>query len=149
MEPQEKRLKIDNETLVNADSNNNLPVQKESLLDGRNSPENQSSQQAETERVEIDAGNEQFPVCEHGVDCSETDLIHFAEFWHPTKPEDKEENNLDEDECLEENECEVVDLPCYEIEATQEVLEEYSDSESDDVDGNSITQKKSQDNAPQ
>jgi len=142
MEPTEKRRKTDNETTGNGISNKKLPISND---DGRDSEENHRSPQNEIERRDIGAGNEQLPVCERGVECSETDLIHFAEFWHPTKSEE-EENSKNEGESHEEDECEVVELPCHELAATQQVFEEYSDSEADnDGDENSNTLKKIQD----
>lgn len=152
MEPEEKRLKIDKDSIENGILNKKISASNESSFDGRNSKENHGSQAAEIERAEIDAGNGQLPVCDHGVECSETDLIHFAEFWHPTKTEEREiENEHNEGECYEKDECEFVELPFHEVEATQQVCEDYSDSESDDVDGadeNSNTLKKSKDEQP-
>ena len=82
----------------------------------------------------VDAGNEQLPVCKHGAECTQTDLIHFAEFWHPTAKGDGEENNNEKGESCEENECEVVELPYFDVESTQPVFDEYCDSESEDGD---------------
>lgn len=79
--------------------------------------------------------------CEHGVDCTETDLIHFAEFWHPTKRDEASEAS-NKDSCREEEECEVVELKGdptlsdVEVESTQPVFEEFSDSEDDSCEAN-------------
>lgn len=142
LEPKEKRLKID-EISKNGDSNNNVLISKESPFDSHNCKENHSIPRVESDHVEIDAGNGR-PVCEHGVDCSETDLIHFADFWHPTKTDGDEEDDQKESGSHEVDECEVVELPFYNVEATQEVYDDSSDSGSDNgdvVDGNSNTIK--------
>ena len=142
LEPKEKRLKIV-EISKNSDSNNNVSISKEAPFDSHNCKENQSIQRVETDHVEIDAGNGRL-VCEHGVDCTETDLIHFADFWHPTKTDVDEEDDQKESGSHEVDECEVVELPFYSVEATQEVYDDPSDSESDNgdvVDGNSNTIK--------
>lgn len=139
LEPKEKRLKID-EISENADSNNNVLISKNG---SHNCKENESIQQDESDQVEIDAGNGR-PVCELGVDCHETDLIHFADFWHPTKTNGDEEDDQKESGSGEVDECEVEELPFYSVEATQEVYDDPSDSESDNgdvVDGNSNTIK--------
>ena len=60
-------------------------------------------------------------------------MIHFAEFWHPTKTDDVDQNNNSEDENCEENECEVVELPCFEDTSTQPVFDDFGyDSDSED-----------------
>lgn len=147
MEPMQKRLKTGSETTKNDKLNEKFRNSNESSFDGRNFEENHSSIQANIERAKIDPGNQQLPVCEDGVDCNKIDLIHFAEFWHPTKEEEhegKEEKSKNGGCCYEEDECEVVELPCHELEATQQVFEEYSDSESDDeLDENANTLRKS------
>ena len=152
MEQKVKRLKTGSETAENDPLNEKFPDLNDSSFDGRNSEENHSSKQANIERAKIDPGNQQLPVCEDGVDCSKIDLIHFAEFWHPTK---KEEQEGEEEEsknggcCYEEDECEVLELPCHELEATQQVFDEYADSESDDgLDENKNTLRKANEQQP-
>ncbi|KAJ7361887.1 hypothetical protein OS493_014533 [Desmophyllum pertusum] len=93
----------------------------------------------------LDAGNEQLPVCQHGAACNETDLIHFAEFWHPTEKQDGDDNNNDGDENYEENECEVIELPYYEAASTQPVFDEdYSDSGSENGEAETSDAQKSE-----
>lgn len=95
----------------------------------------------ETE-LALHAGNEQLPVCKHGEECTQIDLIHFAEFWHPTAKSDGDEDSTEKGESCEENECEVVDLPCVDEESTQPVFDDYCDSESEDgEDEGSVTAK--------
>lgn len=152
MEPKQKRLKTVSETTENDMLNEKVRSLSESSFDGGNFEENHSSIQANIDRAKLDPENQQLPVCEDGVDCNKIDLIHFAEFWHPTKEEQhegKEEQSKNGSCCYEEDECEVVELPCHELEATQQVFEEYSDSESDDeLDENADTLRKSSEQQP-
>lgn len=152
MEPRQKRLKTVSETTENDMLNEKVRSLSESSFDGGNFEENHSSIQAKIDRAKLDPENQQLPVCEDGVDCNKIDLIHFAEFWHPTKEEQhegKEEQSKNGSCCYEEDECEVVELPCHELEATQQVFEEYSDSESDDeLDENADTLRKSSEQQP-
>lgn len=152
MEPKQKRLKTVSETTENDMLNEKVRSLSESSFDGGNFEENHSSIQAKIDRAKLDPENQQLPVCEDGVDCNKIDLIHFAEFWHPTKEEQhegKEEQSKNGSCCYEEDECEVVELPCHELEATQQVFEEYSDSESDDeLDENADTLRKSSEQQP-
>ena len=75
------------------------------------------------------------PPCEKGVDCTETELIHFAEYWHPTKSDEERNQSTDESSRAEETEeLQVVDLEhhgtCFmQDQATQPSFEEFSDSE--------------------
>ena len=132
MEPNVKRLKTDQDSTENGISSTKPSVSNESPCDRRKSSDKQD---AVTEGAP-DAGkksSEQLPVCKHGVECTETDLIHFAEFWHPTKTDDVDQNNNSEDENCEENECEVVELPCFEDTSTQPVFDDFGyDSDSED-----------------
>lgn len=136
MEPKPKRVKIDCETTENGLFTEEFPNSSAPSFDRRNSEENYIPQKVEKERAKIDAGNKQLPACEHGVECIKTDLIHFAEFWHPTKT-DEEKISQDKGECYEEDECEVVEFSCHEMEATQQLYEEYSDDSGDEIDENS------------
>lgn len=116
MEPSEKRQKLDQESVYQSNS-------KESSVDSENLEENKG--------YIVNAGNivvdTQLPVCEEGANCNRTDLIHFAEFWHPTKTDENE------NQYFEENECEVIELAGQDLAATQEIYEEdYSNSESDE-----------------
>ena len=131
MEPSEKRQKLGQESVYQSSS-------KESSVVGGNLEENNNY----IENAGNIVLNTKLPVCEEGANCNRTDLIHFAEFWHPTKT-DEEENQR-----LEENECEVIELAGQDWEATQEVCEEeYSSSESDegqDYNSNTIRKNKQQ-----
>ena len=131
MEPSEKRQKLGQESVYQSSS-------KESSVVGGNLEENNNYIE-NTGNIVL---NTKLPVCEEGANCNRTDLIHFAEFWHPTKT-DEEENQR-----LEENECEVIELAGQDWEATQEVCEEeYSSSESDegqDYNSNTIRKNKQQ-----
>ncbi|XP_015780188.1 PREDICTED: uncharacterized protein LOC107358070 [Acropora digitifera] len=131
MEPCEKRPKLGQESVCQSSS-------KESSVVGRNLEENNNY----IENAGNIVLNTKLPVCEEGANCNRTDLIHFAEFWHPTKTHEKE------NQCLEENECEVIELAGQDWEATQEVCEEeYSSSESEegqDYNSNTIRKNKQQ-----
>lgn len=130
MEPDVKRLKTDKDITENGISSAKPLISTQSPCDGTKSSDKQA---VETEGAP-DAGNdssEQLPVCKHGIECTETDLIHFAEFWHPTEKDDGHQNNNNEDDKCEENECEVVELPYGEATNTQPVFDEYSDSDSE------------------
>ncbi|XP_078382045.1 uncharacterized protein LOC144664717 [Oculina patagonica] len=141
MEPDVKRLKTDKDNTENGISYAKALISTQSPCDGTESSDKQT---VETEGS-LDAGkdsNEQLPVCKHGVECTETDLIHFAEFWHPTEKDDGDQNNNKEDESCEENECEVLELPYDEATATQPVFDEFSDSDSENgEDDNSVIVK--------
>lgn len=140
MEPEVKRLKTDNDSTQNGMLNEKPSISNEFSDSGKRSSDIRSDQ---TERAP-DAGNERLPVCKHGLECNETDLIHFAEFWHPTENEEEgDENNNKERDTYEEEECEVVELPYCEVECTQPVFdEEYSDSETENgEDGKSVVSK--------
>lgn len=128
MEPELKRFKTDKNSKENGTSDEKSVISRESLGDGEK-PSDKHDVETEPARK---AGNEQLPVCKHGEDCTQTDLIHFAEFWHPTAKSDRDENNNKEGDSCEENECEVVELPYFDVEGTQPVFDEYSDSESED-----------------
>ena len=141
MEPGVKRLKTDNNSTENGISKEKPSISNESSCDGKKSVVKQGS---EMERA-LDAGNEQLPVCQHGAACNETDLIHFAEFWHPTEKQDGDDNNNDGDENYEENECEVIELPYYEAASTQPVFDEdYSDSGSENGEAETSDAQKSE-----
>lgn len=131
MEPREKRQKLGQESVYQSSS-------KESSVVGGNLEENNNY----IENAGNIVLNTKLPVCEEGANCNRIDLIHFAEFWHPMKTDEKE------NQCLEENECEVIELAGQDWEATQEVWEEdNSNSESDegqDYNSNTIRKNKLQ-----
>lgn len=137
MEPDVKRLKTDKDTTENGISSTKPTISNESPCHGTKSSDKQG---VETEGA-IDAGNGQLPVCKHGVECTDTDLIHFAVFWHPTEKDHDDQNNNNEDESCEENECEVVELPYFEETSTQPVFDEYDSDSEDGEDENSVTMK--------
>lgn len=142
MEPEVKRLKTDNDTKDNGISDEKSDISRESPFYGK---KRSDKQDLETEPA-VDAGNEQLPMCKHGAECTQTDLIHFAEFWHPTAEGDGDENNNKGGESCEENECEVVEFPYFDVESTQPVFDEYCDSESEDgEDGGTVTIKTHED----
>lgn len=128
MEPEVKRLKTDKKSMKNGVADEKFIISDEFSDSERSTTDNRGDR---AERAP-DAGNEQLPVCKHGLECNEIDLIHFAEFWHPTdtKLEDYENNNV-EAEKHEEEECDMVELPNYQVECTQPVFddEDYSDDE--------------------
>lgn len=126
MEPEVKRLKTDNKS-----TENGLVDEKSNIsYEFADSEWNTADERAERAP---DAGKGQLPVCQHGLECNDIDLIHFAEFWHPTERKlEADENNNEKDEKHEEEECEVVELPNYYVDCTQPVFdEEYSDSEAE------------------
>ena len=128
MEPELKRFKTDSDSTGNGTSDEKSAISRESPRDGKNPSDKHD---VETEPA-LHAGNGQLPVCKHGEECTQIDLIHFAEFWHPTEKNDGDEDNNKEDDSCEENECEVVELPNFGEESTQPVFDEYCDSESED-----------------
>ena len=138
MEPELKRLKTDYDSKENGTSDEKSAISRESPNNGEKCSDNHN---VETEPA-LHAGNEQLPVCKHGEECTQIDLIHFAEFWHPTAKGDGDEDNNKEGEICEENECEVVDLPFFDVESTQPVFDDCCDSESEDgEDEGSVTAK--------
>ena len=38
---------------------------------------------------------ENLPACKNGIDCEDTELVHFAEFWHPMCKELSENNGTE------------------------------------------------------
>ena len=128
MEPEVKRLKTDKKSMKNGVADEKFIISDEFSDSERSTTDNRGDR---AERAP-DAGNEQLPVCKRGLECNEIDLIHFAEFWHPTdkKLEDYENNNVEAGK-HEEEECDVVELPNYQVECTQPVFddEDYSDDE--------------------
>jgi len=129
MEPELKRFKKVNDSKENETSDEKSAISREFPHNGEKCSDKHD---VETEPA-LHAGNEQLPVCKHGEECTQIDLIHFAEFWHPTAKDDEDENNNKEEESCEENECEVVDLPYFDVESTQPVFDDYCDSESEDA----------------
>ena len=128
MEPELKRFKTEDDSKENGTSDAKSGISRESPSNGEKCSDKHD---VETERA-LHAGNQQLPVCKHGAECTQIDLIHFAEFWHPTAKDDGDEDNNKEEESGEENECEVVDLPYFGEESTQPVFDDYCDSESED-----------------
>lgn len=138
MEPALKRFKTDDDPKENGTSDKKSAISRESPHNGE-----KCSDKPKMEREPaLHAGNEQLPVCKHGEECTQIDLIHFAEFWHPTAKSDGDEDSSEKGESCEENECEVVDLPYVDEESTQPVFDDYCDSESEDgEDEGSVTAK--------
>ena len=85
---------------------------------------------------------EKLPLCKLGVDCTDMDLVHFAEFWHPTcgedmnraRTEDQNQGDSDwdrkQDEVHEVEECDFGEVSGgYEMEATQLICDDYDEDE--------------------
>lgn len=138
MEPCEKRPKLVQQTTEHRYLTRKCANSNESSGGDKNSDEYRSAIKSAKDH----AVDEQLPVCQNGANCSKIELIHFAEFWHPTKTDDRNEDN-----CLEENERDVTELPYDELESTQQIYEELSDSDSNgalDENSNRLSKTKQQ-----
>ena len=143
-EPERKRQKTADGVPQNGTLDEESLFALKSSRPGENSERNidlqqpQSKEAGEEERAK-DAGNETLPVCDHGIDCNQTGLIHFAEFWHPTKSELREEVTDNKELKDEENECQVEDLP-FEMASTQPSFDDWYDTDSENSQEGCVTE---------